>query len=46
MIYNFIVEDNKKKVMAKHPFPKISEINPKFWINPFFGKHCEQKRDC
>jgi len=32
--------------MAKYPFPEISEINPKFWINPLFGKHCEQKRDC
>jgi hypothetical protein len=26
--------------MAKHLFPKISEINPRFL------KHCEQKRDC
>ena len=32
--------------MAKHPFPKILEINPKFWIHPLLGKHCEQKRDC
>ena len=32
--------------MAKHPFPQISEIIPKFWINPLFGKNCEQKRDC
>ena len=32
--------------MAKHPFPKISEINPKFWINPLFGRYCEQRRDC
>jgi hypothetical protein len=32
--------------MAKYPFPEISEINPEFWINPLFGKHCEQKKDC
>jgi hypothetical protein len=32
--------------MAKHPFPEILEINPKFWINPLFRKHCEQKKDC
>jgi hypothetical protein len=32
--------------MAKHPFPEILEINPEFWINPLFRKHCEQKKDC
>ena len=32
--------------MAKHPFPTISEIDPKFWINPLFKMHCEQTRDC
>ena len=32
--------------MAKHPFPEITGINPKFWINPLFGRYCEQRRDC
>ena len=32
--------------MAKHPFPEISGINQKFWINPLFGKPCEEKREC
>jgi len=32
--------------MAKHPFPEISGINPRFWIHPLFRKHCEQTRDC
>jgi hypothetical protein len=32
--------------MAKLPFPTISEIDPKFWINPLFTMHCEQRRDC
>ena len=26
--------------MAKHPFPEILGINPRFW------NHCEQKSDC
>ena len=32
--------------MAKHPFPEISGINPRFWIHPLFRKHCEQTREC
>ena len=32
--------------MAKHPFPEISWINPKFWVNPLFGKPCKQTKDC
>jgi hypothetical protein len=32
--------------MAKHPFPTISGINPRFWIHPLSGNDCEQTREC
>jgi len=34
--------------MAKHPFPEISGIHPRFFRHPLFGgdQPCEQTRDC
>jgi hypothetical protein len=32
--------------MAKHPFPEISGIHPRFFRHPLFRQHCEQTRDC